>query len=79
MASYSTEASSRHVSRTPRSDYLAAVEQAKEEIRAGEAFQIVVTGRATQVSVEATSLTSGEGEIADVKLYRADLIDLWSA
>jgi anthranilate synthase component I len=45
VASYSTEEPSRHASRTPRPDYLAAVEQAKEEIRAGEAFQIVVSQR----------------------------------
>ena len=32
-------------SRTPRADYLAAVETAKECIRAGEAFQIVVSQR----------------------------------
>jgi anthranilate synthase component 1 len=32
-------------SRTARKDYLAAVERAKEEIRAGEAFQVVVSQR----------------------------------
>jgi len=34
-----------YTSNTERADYLAAVEQAKEEIRAGEAFQVVVSQR----------------------------------
>jgi anthranilate synthase component I len=34
-----------YVSRTDREDYLAAVERAKEEIRSGEAFQVVVSQR----------------------------------
>ncbi len=34
-----------YTSNTERSDYLAAVERAKEEIRAGEAFQVVVAQR----------------------------------
>ncbi len=45
VASYAPEAAPRHHSRTPRPDYLAAVAQAKEEIRAGEAFQVVVSQR----------------------------------
>jgi anthranilate synthase component 1 len=35
----------RHHSHTPKPDFLAAVERAKEEIRAGEAFQVVVSQR----------------------------------
>jgi anthranilate synthase component 1 len=34
-----------YVSQTERADYLAAVDRAKEEIRAGEAFQVVVSQR----------------------------------
>jgi anthranilate synthase component 1 len=45
VASYAPQAVSRHRSRTPRRDYLAAIARAKEEIRAGEAFQIVVSQR----------------------------------
>jgi anthranilate synthase component 1 len=45
VASYAPEAISRHRSRTPRPDYLAAIARAKEEIQAGEAFQIVVSQR----------------------------------
>jgi hypothetical protein len=41
-----------------------------------EAFQVVITGRATQVSVVASSLRSGDGGISDVRLYREDLIDV---
>ncbi len=37
-----------HTSNTEREDFLAAVEQAKEEIRAGEAFQVVVSQRFEQ-------------------------------
>ena len=40
---------------TVRADYLAAVEQAKEEIRAGEAFQVVVSQR-FEVSGDADAL-----------------------
>ncbi len=58
-----------------RSATQASLEAAKNEF---EAFQIVVTGHATQVSMEASSLRSADGEIADVKLYREDLIDLSS-
>jgi anthranilate synthase component I len=45
IASYAPEAAPRYHSRTSRPDYLAAVARAKEEIRAGEAFQIVVSQR----------------------------------
>jgi hypothetical protein len=58
----------------PRPATQASLRAARNEF---EAFQIVVTGRATRVSVEASSLKSGAGEIADVKVYREDLIDLW--
>ena len=51
----------------------ASLEAARNEF---EAFQIVITGRATQVSVEASALGSPEGVVADVKLYREDLIDV---
>jgi hypothetical protein len=40
-----------------------------------EAFQVVVTGPASKVSAKASEL-SGPGTLADVKLYRVDLIDL---
>ncbi|MGH8773633.1 MAG: anthranilate synthase component I [Jiangellaceae bacterium] len=45
VSSYDADAAPVHDSRTPRPDYLAAVERAKEEIRAGEAFQVVVSQR----------------------------------
>jgi anthranilate synthase component I len=45
VASYAPGAQSRHIDRTPRPEFLAAVARAKEEIRAGEAFQIVVSQR----------------------------------
>ncbi len=51
----------------------ASLEAARNEF---EAFQVVITGRATQVSVQASALASTDGSIADVKLYREDLIDL---
>ncbi len=51
----------------------ASLEAARNEF---ESFQVVVTGRATQVSVEASPLKSAAGEIADVKLYREELVDL---
>ncbi|TDC50095.1 anthranilate synthase component I [Jiangella ureilytica] len=45
VASYDPGTPPRHDSRTERADFLAAVERAKEEIRAGEAFQIVLSQR----------------------------------
>ena len=45
VASYTPAAAPRHHSRTPKADYLAAIARAKDEIRAGEAFQIVVSQR----------------------------------
>ena len=45
VACYDPAAVPDTVSRTARADYLAAVERAKEEIRAGEAFQVVVSQR----------------------------------
>jgi anthranilate synthase component 1 len=45
VASFDPDAQPRHDSRTPKDEYLTAVEQAKEEIKAGEAFQIVVSQR----------------------------------
>jgi anthranilate synthase component I len=45
VASYLPDAEPRHRSRTPQPDYLAAVAKAKEEIRTGEAFQVVVSQR----------------------------------
>jgi len=45
VASYRQDAEPAYTSRTERADYLAAVERAKEEIRAGEAFQVVVSQR----------------------------------
>lgn len=55
VASYNPSAEPRHDSRTPKADYLTAVEHAKEDIRAGEAFQIVVSQR-FQTSTEADPL-----------------------
>jgi len=43
------------VSRTERGDYMAAVERAKEEIRAGEAFQVVISQR-FEMSTAASAL-----------------------
>ncbi|HET8542265.1 MAG TPA: DUF4091 domain-containing protein [Anaeromyxobacter sp.] len=51
----------------------ASLEAARNEF---EAFQIVVTGRARQVSVEASVLAGAAGQIPPPKLYRADLIDV---
>ncbi len=51
----------------------ASLEAARNEF---EAFQVVVTGRATKVSAEASALSSSDGQIADVKLYREDLMDV---
>ncbi|TDE08145.1 anthranilate synthase component I [Jiangella asiatica] len=45
VASYDPATPPRHESRTAKPDFLAAVERAKEEIRAGEAFQIVLSQR----------------------------------
>ncbi|HEY9412675.1 MAG TPA: anthranilate synthase component I [Jiangellaceae bacterium] len=45
VASYAPAAPPRHDSNTSKADFVAAVEQAKEEIRAGEAFQVVVSQR----------------------------------
>jgi anthranilate synthase component I len=45
VAGYDPGAEPAFASNTPEADYLAAVERAKEEIRAGEAFQIVVAQR----------------------------------
>jgi anthranilate synthase component 1 len=45
VASYDADAAATFASRTTKPDYLAAVERAKAEIRAGEAFQIVVAQR----------------------------------
>lgn len=45
VAGYDPEAAPAFNSNTAKPDYLAAVERAKEEIRAGEAFQIVVAQR----------------------------------
>ncbi|SDS76314.1 anthranilate synthase component I [Jiangella sp. DSM 45060] len=45
VAAYDPEVPPRHDSRTEKPDFLAAVERAKEEIRAGEAFQIVLSQR----------------------------------
>lgn len=42
---YVPETLPEHYSRTPKADFIAAVEQARKEIYAGEAFQIVVSQR----------------------------------
>jgi hypothetical protein len=57
----------------PRASTEATLSAARNEF---EAFQVVVRGPATKVSVEATALASQAGEIADVKLYREELIDV---
>jgi anthranilate synthase component I len=44
-STYDPQAVADYDSRTERGDFLAAIEQAKEEIRAGEAFQVVVSQR----------------------------------
>jgi uncharacterized protein (TIGR03382 family) len=59
----------------PRATTEATLAAARNEF---EAFQIVVTGRATKVAVEASPL-AGPGTIDDVKLYRVDLIQLRQA
>ena len=45
VARYEASAASATVSRTPKSDYLDQVERAKEYIRAGDAFQVVLSQR----------------------------------
>jgi len=55
VSSFEPDAPPSHDSRTPRPDYLAAVDRAKEEIRAGEAFQVVVSQR-FEVSTAADAL-----------------------
>jgi hypothetical protein len=58
----------------PRATTDASLEAARNEF---EAFQVVVSGPASGVRVEAAPLGStGGGAIADVKLYREDLIDV---
>jgi anthranilate synthase component 1 len=54
-ATYDAAAESAHTSGTDRPDFLAAVETAKEEIRSGEAFQIVVSQR-FEAPVQASAL-----------------------
>jgi anthranilate synthase component 1 len=57
VASVDTTAKPTVTARTERSDYLAAVESAKEHIRAGDAFQIVVSQRfETGVSCDALDI-----------------------
>jgi glycosyl hydrolase family 123 len=57
----------------PRATTDATLQAARNEF---EAFQVVVSGRATNVKVEATPLGSADGQIADPKLYREDFIDV---
>jgi uncharacterized protein (TIGR03382 family) len=57
----------------PRATTEAALGAARNEF---EAFQVVVSGRATGVKVEAGPLVSLDGAITDAKLYREDLIDV---
>lgn len=45
VALYDPAATPEHRSRTSKPDFLAAVERTKEEIRAGEAFQVVISQR----------------------------------
>src|SRR5690606_25218732 len=45
VASYEPAVAAEHRSATPKEDFLAAVERVKEEIRAGEAFQVVISQR----------------------------------
>jgi len=45
VASYEPAVVAEHRSATPKEDFLAAVERVKEEIRAGEAFQVVISQR----------------------------------
>ena len=55
VAAYDDSVVPQYTSRTDRDDYLAAVEAAKEEIRAGEAFQVVVSQR-FEMSTSASAL-----------------------
>jgi hypothetical protein len=59
----------------PRATAEATLSAARNEF---EAFQVVVSGRATVTAVEAAPLVSPGGSIDDVKVYRVDLIDLHS-
>ncbi len=54
-ATYDRGAEPVYTSKTERADFLAAVDRAKEEIRAGEAFQVVVSQR-FQMSTQASAL-----------------------
>lgn len=45
VAAFEPDTPVQHNSATPKADFLASVERAKEDIRAGEAFQIVVSQR----------------------------------
>ncbi len=54
-ATYDTDAEAVHRSNRTREDFLEAVERAKEEIRAGEAFQVVVSQR-FEMSTTASAL-----------------------
>ncbi len=54
-ATYDFEVEASYTSNTTRPDFLAAVERAKEEIRSGEAFQVVVSQR-FECATEASAL-----------------------
>jgi anthranilate synthase component I len=56
VASFDPEVTAEYGERTPRPEFLAAVEQSKEEIRAGECFQIVVSQR-FEMGTSADALT----------------------
>jgi anthranilate synthase component 1 len=55
VAEFDSAAIPDYTSRTPRDAFLAAVDQVKEEIRAGEAFQVVLSQR-FEVATEASAL-----------------------
>jgi Domain of unknown function (DUF4091) len=57
----------------PRATTEATLAAARNEF---EAFQVVVTGRATNVRVEAAPLVSADGALTDVKLFREDFINV---
>jgi uncharacterized protein (TIGR03382 family) len=57
----------------PRASTEASLTAARNEF---EAFQVVVRGPATNVSVTAEPLVSAAGSIEDVKLFREELIDV---
>jgi len=57
----------------PRATTEASLSAARNEF---EAFQVVVSGRATRVTAEASPLASARGAIEDVKVYRVDLIQV---